>query len=403
MSDVDPRLRDRFAAYRAETVTRIASPGPEQARRTLRLRRRRTAVAVAVTAVALAVAPIVAHGALRDDGSLPTPAETGAPTGTPSTTTPAPTPSSPPTPDVTTSTSPAAPDGRISRAQLLAARVDLPAWPAGSPKTCLTSDVRLQPSSRTDYVSVLTDVELRYTDLDDDGATETVALVACRFGEASAKQLVAFDRDRQGRIVTMARVVGTGEGLDDITDAAVTAEGEVRAQVADIQPCCSMRSYWAQQQWRTYRWTGDGFTQSDGPRSFGTDPRLTDLVLTGGDLVLGPADAGGKRPGTLTLTVTNRGPVDVAKVGFAELSFVGALTKADSSICRPWQEADESGTSCRTAGLRSGERRTYTFHLLVDPAELDQPSVRAVHFDDQDRHWQDLTYRDNRVDVRVVS
>nr|WTA67218.1 hypothetical protein OHB51_33075 [Micromonospora sp. NBC_00855] len=401
MSDIDPRLRERFAAYRAETVSTIAGPGPDQARRTLRWRRRARAVAVAVTAIVLAVAPIVANAALRDDGSVPVPAQTGEPS-TPPPSAPAPTPSTPLTPSTTTTTSPAAPDGRISRAQLLAAPVLLPAWSSYA-RGCATSNVRLQPPARNQDVPTLADLDLGYTDLDGDGATETVALVTCRFGEASAKQLVAFDRDGRGRIVTMGRVVGTAEGLDDITDADVTEDGKVRAQVADIQPCCSMRSYWAQKQWRTYRWTGDGFTQSDGPRSFGRDPRLTDLVLSGGDLVLGPADADGKRPGTLTVTVTNKGPVEVAHIGFAELSLIGALTRADSSICVPWREGDESGASCRTAGLRSGERRAYTFHLLVDPTSLDQPSVRVVHFDDQDRHWMDLTYRDNHVDVRVVS
>ncbi|MFI6231944.1 hypothetical protein ACIBD9_00110 [Micromonospora sp. NPDC050784] len=401
MSDIDPRLRDRFAAYRAETVCQITGPGPDQARRTLRRRRRTKAVAVAVTAIALAVAPIVANAALRDDGSVPVPAQTGEPT-TPPTSAPAPTPSTPLTPSTTTTTSPAAPDGRISRAQLLAARVDLPAWPSYA-SNCATSDVRLRPSGRDTSVSTLADLDLSYTDLDGDGATETVALVTCRLGEASAKQLVAFDRDGHGRIVTMARVVGTKEGLDDITDAAVTEDGTVRAEVADIQPCCSTPSYWAQKQWRTYRWHDGRFTQSDGPRSFGKDPRLTDLVLTGGNLVLGPAGTDGKRPGTLTLTVTNKGPVDVAHLGFAEIERIGAMDNSDSSICVPWRGGDESGTTCRSAGLRSGERRAYTFHLLVDPTALNQPSVRVVHFDDQDRHWQDRTFKDNYVKVRVVS
>ena len=399
MSDIDPRLRDRFAAYRAETISQIAGPGPDQARRTLRRRRQARAVAVAVTAVALAVAPIVANAALRDDGSVPVPAQTGEPT-TPPTSAPAPTTAS--TPSATTTTSPAAPDGRISRAQLLAARVDLPAWPSYA-SDCATSDVRLRPSGRDTGVSTLADLDLGHTDLDGDGATETVALVTCRLGEASAKQLVAFDRDRQGRIVTMGRVVGTAEGLDDITDAAVTEDGKVRAEVADIQPCCSTPSYRAQKQWRTYRWHDGRFTQSDGPRSFGKDPRLTDLVLTGGNLVLGPAAAGGKRPSTLTLTLTNKGPVDVAHVGFAEIDQIGVMNTADRAVCVPWRGGGESGTTCRSAGLRSGERRVYTFHLLVDPTALNQPSVRVVHFDDQDRHWQDLAFKDNSVKVRVLS
>ncbi|MEU4551296.1 hypothetical protein EV382_4496 [Micromonospora violae] len=401
MSDIDQRLRDRFAAYRAETLPQIAGPGPAQARRTLRRRRRTTAVAVAVAAVALAVAPIVANAALRGDGSVPPPAQTGEPI-TPPTSAPAPTPSAPLTPSTTTSTSPAAPDGRISRAQLLAARVDLPAWPSGMPETCLTSDVRLRPPSSTDYVSILADLELRHTDLDGDGASETVALVACRFGEALAKQLVAFDRDGNGAIVTMGRVVGTGDRVEDITDFAVTDGGRVRAQVADLQPCCSTPSYWARAQWRTYRWDGDRFPQSAGPTAFGPDTRLTDLVLTGGDLVLGPAGTGGRRPGTLTLTVTNKGPVDVARVGFGELKLIGTPDGGDWSACTPWH-SDGSGADCLVPGLRAGERHTYRFRFLVNPSTVADSSPRLVHFDEDGRFWKDLTSKDNHVKLRVVS
>ncbi|MEK8109256.1 hypothetical protein NKG94_40245 [Micromonospora sp. M12] len=49
-------------------------------------------MAVAVTVIVLAVAPIVVNAALRDDGSVPVPAQTGEPT-TPPPSTPAPTPS----------------------------------------------------------------------------------------------------------------------------------------------------------------------------------------------------------------------------------------------------------------------------------------------------------------------
>ncbi|MFI6783692.1 hypothetical protein [Micromonospora sp. NPDC050276] len=401
MTDIDPRLRERFAAYRAETVCRVTGPGPDQARRTLRRRRQTRAVVVAVTAIVLAVVPIVANAGLRGDGSVPAPAQTGTPT-IPPTSAPAPTPSTPLMPSTTTTTSPAAPDGRISRAQLLAARVTLPAWPAGMPTTCLTSDVRLRPPSRTDYVPVLTDLELRYTDLDGDGAIETVALVACRFGEALAKQLVAFDRDGNGRIVTMGRIVRTGDGIADITDFAVSDGGRVRAQVADLQSCCSTPSYWARTQWRTFRWNGDQFPQSAGPTSFGPDTRLTDLVLTGGDLVLGPTGAGRKRPGTLTLTVTNKGPVDVARVGFGELKLIGTPDGGDWSLCASWQN-DGSGADCRVAGLRSGERRTYRFRFLVDPSTVAESSPRVVHFDEDGRYWRDLTYGDTHVDLRVIS
>jgi hypothetical protein len=132
---------------------------------------------------------------------------------------------------VTPTATPNAPDGRISRAQLLAARVDLPTWPSYVPKTCVTADVRLRSGLIPDYVPALLDPELRYADVDGDGAAETVALISCRIGEASAKQVVAFDRDSAGRMVTMGQVVGTKEGLDDITDFTVLTDGHIRRQL----------------------------------------------------------------------------------------------------------------------------------------------------------------------------
>lgn len=32
MSDLDPRLRERFTAYRNDVVTQVSGPGPDQAR-----------------------------------------------------------------------------------------------------------------------------------------------------------------------------------------------------------------------------------------------------------------------------------------------------------------------------------------------------------------------------------
>ena len=203
--------------------------------------------------------------------------------------------------------------------------------------------------------------EPRYADLDGDGATETVALVACRQGEASAKQVIAFDRDGAGRVVTMGRVVGTREGMDDVTDFAVQADGEIRVHVADIQPCCSIPEWAPQRQWRTYAWTGERFDQTAGPTKFGVDPRLTDLTLTAGDLIVGAPDAKGKRAATLTVTVVNKGPVDVPLLGFSNFYTVGEPAGGDLARCRE--------VSLRWAGrLRPGRpagRGSEDVHLHV--------------------------------------
>jgi hypothetical protein len=174
-------------------------------------------------------------------------------------------------------------------------------------------------------------------------------------------------------------------------------------RVADIQPCCSTPKWWPQRQWRTYAWTGTRFSQTAGPTKFGTDPRLTDLTLTAGDLVVGPADASGKRPGSVTVTVTNKGPVDVPGVGFAEYFTIGEPAGGDLSRCR--MTPTDGGDACVLGGLQAGKSRTYTFRFLVDPAEPSgggQRSLRVIYFDAQGRHWSDLNLRDNFVKLTIV-
>ncbi|MFU8873619.1 hypothetical protein [Micromonospora sp. SL4-19] len=395
----DTMISGEFAAFREAYAPAVHAAGPAAVRTTVRRRRRRTAVAAAAAVVLAVAIPVGANAALHQrSGPPPAPAETGTPTPSPSATTPSPTSS--PTPSTAGPTQAAAPDGRISRAQLLAARVDLPGWPPYAPTTCTTDNVRLRPSSQTGYVpEVLGDLE--YGDLDGDGATETVALVACRYGEALAKQVLAFDRDAAGRIVTMGRIAGTREGMADITDFTVEADGRVRVQVADIQPCCDTPSWWPQQQWRTYAWAGTRFSQTAGRTKFGTDPRLTDLTLTAGDLVLDKADANGERIGSVTVTVVNKGPVDVPRVGFTNFFTIGEAADGDLSRCR-W--GTMSGIdSCLLDALPAGGRRTYTFRFRIGPDGTSYPpSLLVVHFDTQGRHWGDLKPKDNSVRLRTA-
>ncbi|MEU5788006.1 hypothetical protein ABZ754_09780 [Micromonospora purpureochromogenes] len=391
-------LATEFARYRQAAMTEIEVPGPAAVRRAVRRRRRSHLAAGATAALTLLAGPVVGYAALDRPAPGPTPVEP-----TPSATaTPSPTPSgsgSPSPSSAATSTSPTrAPDGRISRAQLFAARLPLPDWPSYTPPTCTTADVRLRPGPSDDYVPALLDVS--HGDLDRDGATETVALLGCRFGEAQAKQLVAFDRNDAGRIVTLGRIVGTDQGIKDVTGFEVQADGQVRAQVADLQPCCGTPTYWTRHQWRTYGWDGDRFTRTGGPAEFGPDTRLTDLSLTAAEMVLGPAGSDGRRPGTLTLTVTNRGPLDAAQVSFPALELIGTPDGGDWTACR--RPEDPSG-GCRLSGVPAGERRTYTFRFQVDPDELNQPTALVEHLDSKNRLWKDRTPQDNRVALRVKS
>ncbi|MCM0678321.1 hypothetical protein NCC78_27135, partial [Micromonospora phytophila] len=151
MTEIDDILvSGEFAAFREAYAPAVHPAGTAAVRETVRRRRRRTAV-VTAAAVVLAVAiPVGANAALhRRPG--PGPAQTATPS--PSETTVSPTPPAP-TPSTASST-PAAPDGRITRSQLLAAQLDLSRWPQNAPTTCVTDDVRLRSGPQREPVPTL--------------------------------------------------------------------------------------------------------------------------------------------------------------------------------------------------------------------------------------------------------
>ena len=113
-----------------------------------------------------------------------------------------------------------------------------------------------------------------YADLDGDGATETVALVGCRFGEASAKQLVAFDRDAPAGSSPWAGWSAPPQGWTTSPSSTYGRRARYGYTSPTYSPAATMPELWApQRQWRTYTWTGGGFTPTDaGRESFGSRP-----------------------------------------------------------------------------------------------------------------------------------
>ncbi|MEH1167245.1 hypothetical protein V6V47_17860 [Micromonospora sp. CPCC 205539] len=298
-------LAEEFARYRRTVLAEVEAPGPAAVRRTVRGRGRRKWAVTTTTALALFGGSAVGFAAMsggpdhRPGPVDPTPSVSASPTPSP-TPSPAGTSSSP---------TPTVPNGRISRAQLLGGPVTLPAWRAG--RGCATSEVRLSGDAREE-VNWLQSVD--YGDIDGDGAVETVALVQCVLGTGGPMQVVAFDRDNKGEVITLGRVVATTIDKPQWLFALdVVGDGTVRVQVADIAPGGGWPADWSQRQWRSYRWKGDAFAQVSGPTTFGPNPHSADVAVTTTDLVLTTADDG-SRTGTATVRVRNRGTGPVAGV-----------------------------------------------------------------------------------------
>ncbi|MEU8423774.1 hypothetical protein AB0C15_23180 [Micromonospora sp. NPDC048835] len=302
-------LAEEFGRYRRTALAEVEAPGPAAVRRTVRSRGRRRLAATATTALALFGGSAVGYAAMNGPDHRPGPVEptpsvsvSPPPLPTPTTSTPSP---------AGTSTSPSTPvpQGRFSRAQLLGAPVTLPAWRAGP--GCPTTQTRLTADAREGQNWLLA---LDHGDVDGDGAVETVALVQCVFGTGGPMQVVAFDRDEEGKVTTLGRVVATTIDKPQWLFALdVVGDGTVRVEVGDIAPGGGWPGEWSQRQWRGYRWKGEAFTQVSGPTTFGQNPNSADVAVTVTDLVLTTADDG-SRTGTATVRVRNRSTKPVAHV-----------------------------------------------------------------------------------------
>ncbi|MFG3706921.1 hypothetical protein ACGF7U_19635 [Micromonospora sp. NPDC047670] len=369
MSDHEstPELDDVFTAFRAGGPL-VAPPGAGAARAVARRRRMHRVVATGVIAAVLAATPVLANTWAAPDTPTP-PAQTGSPEPTPPPTT---TPSSPA--PSTASASAAPPDGRIGAKELGNATLDLPAWPAYLADKCPSGRVRFTDGRARRSPDATLDVRILqvvHADLDRDGARETAALFNCSGQEMSEARVLAFDRDRSGAIDTMGLVVAqTGDPWPPAPDTIAgirrirAAGSAVEAEVADLGQEGVPASL-AQHQWRAYSWSGRGFVQSGGPTAFPANPRITDLWVRGGDLLLTPADAD-RATGTLRLTVGNRGPQRAADPQVRVILPAGFTVTSLPSGCT------SSGTmhTCRLKALAVRESVTVELSVSVRRSEI---------------------------------
>jgi hypothetical protein len=285
----------------------VPEPGPGAERH----RALRSALIAALTTFVL-VLPVAVFLLVRYGGNTTEPGASLP--ATPGVTVPQTGGSSTPT---TSATTPATrpPDGRIALGTLRDATLTIPRWPADNvqgPHGRLRFHdgiVNIPPkpavTGRPPVGGQIVILAVTYGDVDRDGAEETIAEIGCLI-EGGSKQLVAFDRDSAGRIVTMGTVVATtGEIRDIASDSAtVRRDGTIAVRLGDYQRCCDDRT---PQVWQTrgYGWEHGRFRQVSGPTVLPVNPAVTQTSLSTGDLVLGPA-VDGYRYGTVTVTFAHR-------------------------------------------------------------------------------------------------
>ncbi|GAA4473937.1 hypothetical protein GCM10023170_095800 [Phytohabitans houttuyneae] len=261
--------------------------------------RRRLWLTVAAVAAVVLLVPLLAYAIARTGGEDDQPAA-------PRPTQPAPTEPAVPSPTTAPTEPPAAvPDGRIPMSVLRNATVFIPAWPSDAFVIGPSGWVRFTNGQNTPANGdPLHLTEAAYGDVDHDGAQETVVSVFAGY-EGGSWQLLALDRDANGKIMTIGRVVATTGQIKRIGDFSVTQAGYVRVRVADFLVCCGEDGTLPQWQTRSYAWRSGKFVLVAGPSTFPPNPRVTDLAVSAAALVLGPA-VDGVRHGTLRVTVTVR-------------------------------------------------------------------------------------------------
>ncbi|MEH0844669.1 hypothetical protein V6U81_19985 [Micromonospora sp. CPCC 205711] len=395
-------LSEEFGRYRPTAIMQVEVPGPAAVRRTVRRNQRRTLGAAVAAALTLVTGPTVGYAVLsHHPAPRPGPVD---PTVSPS---PTPTPSlsgSPtPTPPATTPAAPPPPDGHITRSQLLASPVSLPPWPSTTPE-CPSGRVRLSDKGRTSPAPVL--LSLDHADVDRDGAAETVARVRCDNGDNGPEQVVAFDRDEAGRIVTLGRVASVPGSVTKgwLEAMELRSDGQVRLQLTDRANDVAWPSEWAQHQWRTYRWDGEGFDQVLGETAFPVNPYAVDLSVTSTDLRL-TKNADGSRSGAIDVRIRHLGGRDATAVEL-RVSLQWGLFPVDDTwtSCRDGYRTSRDPTLCRLGPLRSGDDITLRLPVRVPQGYVftgENRSVAVTALGPQDQELIERDRKNNEVMPRL--
>lgn len=368
MNTEDTFLDTRFAAYRNELLPDVAPVGPDAVRTTVRRRRRVTVAVGAAIAFALIAGPAVGYSALNRTPAPPEPGTSTEPTqGSP----PSSSPSAAPPGSATTT----APGGRISRTDLLAARLPLPPWWGDAP--CY--DERFADAKPAREGNWLESVD--YADVDRDGAEEAVAMIGCKYNTVIQTQVAVFKRNQSGKIVILGQVL-TSRPLGWIFQIDAQPDGSIRIEVGDREPTDERVASVVVRQWRTYGWTGTTFQQTAGPTSFSPNPTLADLRVTATDITYAAPADDGSRHGTTTVTIHNAGP---AAAQYVWLSLeLGENVRHEGDGWSGCVEASSNAGSsppnlgCLLGPMRAGETKTLVLGVASPAAVLSQFSARAV-------------------------
>ncbi|MEU8295869.1 hypothetical protein AB0C04_01085 [Micromonospora sp. NPDC048909] len=261
--------------------------------------------AVATSAAALVLlgaATGTAFAMMPDRRADPLPATTPSVTATPTPTADATSPS--PSSDVKPADAPRAP---LTVDEVRNANIRLGKWnddfcPGGTYRFKDGSSVYLPREDSPGAFGILGTPSI--VDVDRDGDLDAVVLITCSPFAVRAQQVVALHRTESGAVATLGQVTinGAYPTGGELMEIQTAADGTVRVRWHDTQPGGDAA------QWRSYRWSGAGFHQSDGPRSF---PKVSiDVKVAAGPTTL-VKQADNSYQGDLVVRVSNIGKIAI--------------------------------------------------------------------------------------------
>lgn len=384
-------VQEVFARFRAESIADHPAPDLARVRGMARRRQVTRRTMLSVVALALIAIPAVGYRLAAHQPHIPSESEppqqvSGAPTERP-----------PESPSTAASTSSATIQKPVTRADIMAATLNIPAWPKQR-DVCPSGEVAIGKLGAVSMDQQFSVGKVIAVDVDRDGDDEAVGIFSCGY-EGTVDQVLAIGRNDQGALRTLARVVGSDDSdpLMDLIDLRAGNDGAVDVNVGERID--QTEQEFIEKQWRSYRLTGRQFTQVGGERQFTPVAPSTDLGLS---VNTGPfgAPSGGVWTGTVTVTVTNGGPNRAPGVYLDLYISSGDGTPLSKALkVSPECDLEDVRTDgkltgvhliCHQPALASGADRTTTFQVRLPTANgardlnvsafvyAEQPGVRVL-------------------------
>ncbi|WP_117211390.1 hypothetical protein [Allorhizocola rhizosphaerae] len=247
----DELIGEAFGEFTSAAAPSVRAAGTAAVRSTVAHRRKARLMTFSVLGALLLAVPVTALAANPwGNNGPPHMAASDGPT------TPVPSPSAEPSPPPPRQVQ--SPDGRITLDQLTSVDVTVPAW-AKDFARCKSGSVRLKKTGPAQNDLVVNAVV--HTNLDSDPQLETAAVLLCLSGDPSPEMVVAFDRDHDGKIVTLGRILGGG-GWDDV-DFVQTMSARPDGGI-NVRACiggCGSDPTDNMYQNREYAWDGSEFAR----------------------------------------------------------------------------------------------------------------------------------------------